>query len=282
MEITYSLDTEVSSSTDAHNVANAAHQEAEKILSMPLSDWKLESTVEGTGIYSFPEVTVNGVKKSGSLMQTRIKIGKNATKFFKFLTTEEGYCFLDPDADPSDFNKPVLGPYQWQSTGDQNSKIQVEYAQLDMKLPFVTKRDYVVMNAHDFSRRRWYCKSIQMPSKYPGCTSYYKVADGKGAVLSDGKIRMAYSVAYAVEDGETDETCYLRVVQWLDMQGKMGWANAGANKKYMGLFIERAHDKFPSEQADVATPLKGDELSPLAFIGSMCSRACGSEHPTKN
>jgi len=273
MEIAYQLEEELTYQTSL-KIANGAHKEAEKVMSIPLSEWKLENTVEGTDIYSFSEVLVNGMKSKGSVMQTRIKLGKNARDFFRFLTTKEGYCFLDPDANPDDFNKPIAGPFGWTGNG-YDSKIQAEYAQLDLKLPFVTKRDYVVMNAHDFSRRRWYCKSIQMPSKYPGCTSYSK----DGAKMSGDKIRMAYCVAYSVEDGETRETCYLRVIQWCDMGGKMSFANDGGNKKYLETFIKRAGEKFP---AGIKVQPKAEKPSSLlAIVGSLCSKACGSDAPAK-
>merc|ERR1719191_68191 len=122
-----------------------------------------------------------------------------------------------------------------------------------MKLPLASKRDYVVMNAHDFSRQRWYCKSIQIPAKYPGCSSYL---DGTAA-LSGEKIRMAYNVVYAVESGETLGSCYLRVVQWLDIGGWMSKANKGANLKYLELFIKRAGKTFPcGERPKIEVPLK--------------------------
>ena len=219
-------------------VADNAVKEGDHIINIPLSFWMKEEGHNGLPIYYYQNelIEINGKKNFGNMVQTLIPIlGINKENFFEFLTSHDGYQFLDPDADPDDFGKPITEKYNWTNTGSNLSKVQAEYANL--KFPCcIPSRDYIVMNAHDFSNHRWFCKSIHLPDRL-GQTSY---RNDDGAIRSGSCVRMAYAVYYYIEeDTNTDNSCILRVIQWIDMQGWLTF-NKIANNDYIKKLQERA------------------------------------------
>lgn len=56
----------------------------------------------------------------------------NATDLYALLVAKEGYKLVDPDADASEFDKPLLGPFAFEGKGDRGSggKVQLEHATL--------------------------------------------------------------------------------------------------------------------------------------------------------
>lgn len=233
-------------------LVDSAATEADSLFSIPEDKWKVESVLKHgsveTTIYSLP-VVINNNKKAPPVLSISIRLGVNADEFFKFLTTTvEGYKYLDPDSDPSHFNVPISGPFSL--PGHSLSKAQAEYTTL--KIPLCTMRDYVVMNAHDFSRRRWYCKSILLDDKYTGHTGY----TGTGPVASHpgGCVRMGYISCYWVQDLPEDvdgKSCLLRVFQWIDMGGWLSSISAGANTSYFKPFIQRSLEKYPIDSSHI-------------------------------
>mmetsp|Transcript_2400 Transcript_2400/g.4251 ORF Transcript_2400/g.4251 Transcript_2400/m.4251 type:complete len:253 (-) Transcript_2400:66-824(-) len=218
---------------DPTKVADEAAIEGEAIASIPLSEWIEEKGHMDQSIYYYPEtlVEINGKFGGGSIAQVSIPIiGYSKDTFFRFLTSIAGYKFLDPDSDPNDFGEAIEGPFEWPKSGHETSKVQAEYALL--KMPYcVSSRDYVVMNAHDHKNLRWYCKSIQLPSRL-GQTSYCQ-NNQEGAIPSGAFVRMACAVYYFIDaDENSNSDCVLRVMQWIDMQGWMGGINKGANLSY--------------------------------------------------
>lgn len=177
---------------------------------------------------------------TGSLTRAIIPLeGIQPDDLYRFLISKEGYVFIDPDADPDEFGKPILGPYEWEGAG----KLQVEYAKMDLPFP-LSKRDYVVLNGfHDASRT---FLSVSCTS-----TAVDKQILREHKTKED-KIRMAIFGTYtALPPDKKDHphaSCVLRVEQYVDMQGWMSWASNKANVTWFQKFVERAQKEFPSQK----------------------------------
>ena len=187
--------------------------------------------------------------KNGMLLSfAEIPVHCGAHDFYNFLVSKEGYVLLDPDANPDDFDQPILGPFEgWKSS----SKLQLEYANL--ALPgagcVMSSRDYVILNGHDATTKTFYSVSVQTDVEgYQGASDYCE--SGKTIPSRDGRVRMAFWAAYRVvpsADDSYSSSSTLVVAQWIDL---CGWIpklllNSSQHVWFEGL-VKRLEEKFPT------------------------------------
>uniref|UniRef100_A0A7S2V840 START domain-containing protein n=1 Tax=Fibrocapsa japonica TaxID=94617 RepID=A0A7S2V840_9STRA len=210
-------------------------------------EWNELSTVQGVTIEG-AEVTgdrgpLKDPSNSNQLIRASITLGGiTSQKMYEFLISKEGYIFIDPDADPNDFGKALMGPYEW----GPNSMAQVEQAYL--KLPFpLANRDYIVLNAFSGLSRSFLSASCYSPSLSTETSAYEDCTQKKSSFC--GTVRMAFYGVYSVVDDENSSrgnSCILKVAQYVDMNG---WTpktmNRGANISWFKSFIHRAQERFP-------------------------------------
>lgn len=246
------------------------------------NDNQTKTSIEWTTV-----AQVNGVEIQTASVQNRPKVqlqravipvgGGNSSisgisasqQLYEFLISKEGYIFLDPDANPDNFNQPLLGPFEWNTTttregggrdGDGSStttggKAQVEYASLTLPCPFTT-RDFIILNAVDGASKTFlstscYSSQLLIPGKSPydyEHDSDHSMTTTPTAVSSaDGNIRMAISGIYTVT--EKDGQVLLEVAQFIDLNGWTSTAfNNFANTTWFKAFIPRAQTKFPTKK----------------------------------
>lgn len=176
------------------------------------------------------------VDPKNPIMGFKTKLGISADDFFDFLTSVDGYMFLDPMSNPSHFDHPIFGPFQQHDDG--KSKIQVEYAVMN-KL----HRDFVVLNVHDYERRRFLCGSV-LHSLRPGSSGF----NGDPVRASTwGRSRVTNLSAFEVLP-VGDNQCVFRAYQWCALNG---WfpseISAVGNSRYMKQLLQRANERFPVE-----------------------------------
>ena len=213
----------------------------------PIIGWTLGALVNEVEIQTASVQGDSQMLKNGpniQLMRAVIPVGGiSANQLYDFLISREGYVFLDPDANPDNFNEPFVGPFEWNTSKDTAGKVQVEYA--SMKLPWpLSTRDYIILNAFDGASKTFLSASCYSSQLNSGKSPYDD--DSTTAVASaNGEIRMAMSGVYAVS--EKDGRVVLEVAQFVDMNG---WTpsvfNNFANAAWFKTFIPRAQTKFPT------------------------------------
>uniref|UniRef100_A0A7S2GV07 START domain-containing protein n=1 Tax=Helicotheca tamesis TaxID=374047 RepID=A0A7S2GV07_9STRA len=221
-------------------------------------EWKEIAKVEKVPI----EVTVANVtghrgplqdpSNSNPLVRASIPLyGISVEEMYKFLISKEGYMFIDPDADPDDFGRALMGPYEWKERSE-GSNISVEYSSLKMPCP-LSNRDYVVLNAFDKTSRSFLSASCYSPS-VSKTASPYDEAPQSSAGCCSGPVRVAFYGAYSVGEAEAaqsseEECCVLKVVQYVDINGwTMSSLNKHANVFWFKTFIKRAQERYPSKK----------------------------------
>jgi hypothetical protein len=212
-------------------------------------EWTTGAPVNGVEIQTASVQGDSPMLKSGPKVQLQRAVipvgGISADQLYGFLISKEGYTFLDPDANSDDFNRPLLGPFEWNTSKDATGKAQVEYASLPLPYP-VSTRDYIILNAFDGASKTFLSTSCYSSQLKSGESPYED--DSTTAVASaDGKIRMAFSGVYTVS--EKDGQLLLEVAQYVDMNGWIPSVFSNfANTAWFKAFILRAQTKFPTKQ----------------------------------
>ena len=165
-----------------------------------------------------------------------MEVGASSTDFFSFLTGKEGCTFLDPDADPEDFGKPILGPFPLRED-DHMSHSQIEYSSINY-----LHRDFVVLNLRDFEKGRFMTASAQFPG-IPGSSG---INGGERLQRSKmGRLRIPIIGFYQVQPVD-HERCALRVFQWIDLGGAFpAYISSFGNRKCLVKLQKKIKERFP-------------------------------------
>jgi hypothetical protein len=120
----------------------------------PGAPWRREARVAGVDVHS---AAVRGasprfLRAGRRLLRAAVPVARGADEFYRLLISKEGYTLLDPDANPDDFDRPLVPAFEW---AGHEGKAQLEYAHLAMP-GLLRDRDYVILNAFDARSRTFY------------------------------------------------------------------------------------------------------------------------------
>ena len=221
---------------------------AESIFSSDSSKWEQKQVL--------PSVVLESTKATGpqrrlkasksNLFRMRLRLyGKTPEEMYDFLSSKEGYKFLDPDANEEDFDQALLGPFDWaRSSSGAKGRTQVEYAALDLPFP-MKNRDYIILNSFDAESKTFLSASCSSPQLMKGA-SPIDLPGQKARTSKNGRIRLTFMGAYRAEvDREEPNGCYLHVAQYADING---WVPSSmgnfAMKAWFPAFAKRALERF--------------------------------------
>jgi hypothetical protein len=192
-------------------------------------------TLRGSGLSEMHDIPTSLSSKI-PVVGFEMEVGASSAEFFSFLTGKEGCTFLDPDADPDDFGKPLLGPFPLRK-GDQTSHSQIEYSSINY-----LHRDFVVLNSRDFVKRRFMTASARF-SGIPGSSG---VNSGESSQRSKlGRLRIPIIGFYEVKPID-NQRCALRVFQWIDLGGAFpAYISRFGNKDCLSKLQKKINERFP-------------------------------------
>jgi hypothetical protein len=183
------------------------------------------------------KVNVYSIQNASSnipLFGFKTRVGLSANALFEFITSLEGYIFLDPLSDPADFNQPILGPFML-SKNDAKSKMQIEYAAMNLLI-----RDFLVLNVHDYSKRQFFSTSVRYSGR-PGSSGF----NGDPIEKSGSRTRVTNLSAYTVTPINESE-CLFQVYQFTALNGWFPPAMSSfGTKNYVKQLLERVQETFP-------------------------------------
>lgn len=251
--ISMTLSHRVDSEEDAHRVMQTLREEANAIIRSATAEdnssvWYTRYKDDHLHLLaSTLKAPQLAVKRGLELCFCEVPIGggQTADEFYEYIMTQEGYTFIDPDADPADFNKPIREPWK-----TDDARLQLEYAKMDLVPYLLSVRDYIVLDCHVTSDRTFYCSTIQTNLvDIPGSSAYDDPA-GKETPSTEGRVRMLFWSFYRVVPVEDKPyACKLQVAQYVDLGG---WVIPSLCNPVMGeyykLLSKRAQKQFPVEE----------------------------------
>jgi len=220
--------------TDAPAFAELMMAEANRIWTS--DSWKLESKAHGVIVESKP--VAGPFEHTGIfVMRSAGIVNADPQETFNYLVSPEGYAILDPVSNPEDHQHPPLEKYSWRVG------CRLEAAVSTAKIPFLPRREFVVLNAIIPDERIFVSKSILHP-KRPGASKFYCM-DAQHQDPGFSSIRRAVNTMALKCEKVSNGTTKLLCINYADMGiGSAPWIYNFINRRFFAPIYKRLEQKL--------------------------------------